>query len=642
MKQIKNLVCSLLLSVCGATMFTACSEDNEAINAKDLELSKSELVFLAEPGEAQTVTFTANADWKATSEQGWILIDTPVGKKGESAVSVSVKQNPEKVSRQGNVIITEPSTGKMASFKVTQEAEGVNFAIDKREGHFVTDLEAKTFTETFNVVANFEYEIQIVDADWINYSINEGGDIVFNVDTRKVLPTEAKSVKVNFVSIEEDASTESITILWDGYEPYIKFYSDEECTNEISAVEFDQKGNNTVTYIKSNVPWTFSKEESEQFTSLISYDRSEDMTRGEKLPYAIETTASLFVNYDRTKLSDKDQTLKLKFVHGEIVKELAFSKKGYSIYFDESQFRTLVGMDDPKGVPTFPALPVWVETPDGGRTDGLSIEFEVLAAYEVEPIIFKKNGSDSPGWNLSPSLMAGAVCEPLGNEKYNENLTKYKYRLKVNDRSKGSEGEKLDFKLYIAKKIQSSTGPLFMQYFDDLMVEDLKPTKNLEQITSGMDFSQTEYYTTIDFNSTAITKDGVSHSISANGVKNYELKYELSDDYWNIQFYSKVTLINDGLFIDSKQSTPINPADPSSDTNNIITSFFKVDDKGDLILDNQGMPIWSPLYINVSPNTTNAPRNITIYFAYMLSNGNMQYLGKFTINQAAASSTPEQ
>lgn len=95
MKQIKNLVCSLLLSVCGATMFTACSEDNEAIDAKDLELSKSELVFLAEPGEAQTVTFTANADWKATSEQGWILIDTPVGKKGESTVSVSVKYKPQ-------------------------------------------------------------------------------------------------------------------------------------------------------------------------------------------------------------------------------------------------------------------------------------------------------------------------------------------------------------------------------------------------------------------------------------------------------------------------------------------------------------------------------------------------------------------
>lgn len=615
MKQIKNLVCSLLLSVCGATMFTACSEDNEAIDAKDLELSKSELVFLAEPGEAQTVTFTANADWKATSEQGWILIDTPVGKKGESTVSVSVKQNPEKVSRQGNVIITEPSTGKMASFKVTQEAEGVNFAVDKREGHFITDLEAKTFTEKFNVVANFEYEIQIVDADWINYSINEDGDIVFNVDTRKALPTEAKSVKVNFVSTEEDASTESITILWDGYEPYIKFYSDEECTNEISEVEFDQKGNNTVTYVKSNVPWTFSKEESEQFTSLISYDRSEDMTKGEKLPYAIETTASLFVNYDRTKLSDKDQTLKLKFVHGENVKVLTFSKKGYSIYFDESQFRTLIDINNPNpdNVPTFSALPI-PGAPEGNN--GLNFDFGVLAAGEIAPILFQKYDES---WLPLVGVDPGANCTLQTTEEYNKNLKKYTYRLSVKDRT-NAQGSKLNFKLYFAKTIESvSSDRLYTEYFD-MADWSIKPEK-VNDITTGMDFAQSEYVLLYDFTSDYITKEGKPYPVSEKGGV-VELPYT-SNVGESITFFTEATI--EGDFV---RGTPIDVTAPSGATNNMIDSLIDIENW-----------ILSPLKITVSENKTGVERSITLYFAGVLESGEFQYFGKFTINQAAASST---
>ena len=133
-----------------------------------------------EPTEPQTVTFIANADWRATSEQGWILIDTPVGKAGESSLTVSVKQNPNKTERQGNVIITEPSTGKMASFKVKQGAEGVDFVVDKEVGELTVNEEAKTITETVVVSANFDYDVQIKDVDWVTYSVDEAnGSVTF-------------------------------------------------------------------------------------------------------------------------------------------------------------------------------------------------------------------------------------------------------------------------------------------------------------------------------------------------------------------------------------------------------------------------------------------------------------------------------
>lgn len=296
MKQIKNLVCSLLLSVCGATMFTACSEDNEAIDAKDLELSKSELVFLAEPGEAQTVTFIANADWKATSEQGWILIDTPVGKKGESTVSVSVKQNPEKVSRQGNVIITEPSTGKMASFKVTQEAEGVNFAVNKEVGELAIDNENKVISDRISVIANFDYDIQIKDVDWVTYSIDEATkDIIFYADNEKAT-TEAKDIVVNFVPEEENVETKSWTLKWGGFTPTVEFYSDEECLNLVPEsgmpLEETMNGIQAKVYVKSNTSWIVKMSD---VTMLKEVSNGDD---GLSLPRVFTNVIGIFTVFD--------------------------------------------------------------------------------------------------------------------------------------------------------------------------------------------------------------------------------------------------------------------------------------------------------------------------------------------------------
>lgn len=283
-------------------MFTACSEDNEAIDAKDLELSKSELVFLAEPGEAQTVTFTANADWKATSEQGWILIDTPVGKKGESSVSVSVKQNLEKVSRQGNVIITEPSTGKMASFKVIQEAEGVDFAVSKEVGELAIDSENKVISDRISVVANFDYDIQIKDVDWVTYSIDEvTKDIIFYADNEKAT-TEAKDIIVNFVPEEENVETQSWTLKWGGFTPTVEFYRykvegdvQSELIPVTDAVELIRSEGKTQVslVVKSNVPWTLLTELDNTIIGEVS-----NVEQGENLDRIFTNSLTIFPVFD--------------------------------------------------------------------------------------------------------------------------------------------------------------------------------------------------------------------------------------------------------------------------------------------------------------------------------------------------------
>lgn len=651
MKQIKNLVYTLLLSVFCATMFTACTEEEGMEGVKDLVLSKEELIFLAEPGESQTVTFTANADWKASSEQGWILIDTPVGKKGENTVSVSVKENTEKVSRQGSVIISEPSTGKMASFKVSQEAQGVNFVVSPEIGEFVIDDENQTISQAFNVKANFEYDIKIVDTEWVTYSIGENGDIVFNADIMQPLPTEAKDVKVEFVPKEEGAETKSLTIKWNGYTPYVKFYrevqpeagsqSQEVTYEEITGdVEFDVMGGNTTTYVESNVPWSFSKK-GVDFTSLISYNGSEDMSKAENLPYAVKTKAMLFVNYDKAKLTNVEEKLTLSFSFGEETETLTFSKKGYDIYFDESQFSTLIDINDesPDKVPTFPAVPNKIS--DGSEVgtfaettqeepDGLSLEFKVLAAYPVEPIIFKEEYGALYPLNLNSYDdlgQYGVKCEEVGEgTSYNNVLTEYTYKITVDDRSKpGKGGDKLKFKLYFAKDLDVP-GQLYMQYFD-YNGWTIKPGK-VNDITSGMDFAQAEYIQLYSFTSTDITKEGKTYLVSTDGDE-LVLDYT-SNDGGNFILFSDASISSDKTYIEDGTMIE-NMVSPSTSTFQIITSFVD---------ETVGFP---PFTIKVNEKAIAKKDEITIYMGAILESGKCQYYGKFTIKYEQESSpAPEQ
>lgn len=606
MKNIKTIVCVILMTwICGFALTSCGNNDDEVVNAKDIVLSTDELVFLAESTESQTVTFTANADWRATSEQGWIVIDTPVGKAGESSLSVSVKQNPNKTERQGNVIITEPSTGKMASFKVKQGAEGVNFVVDKREGHFVIDNENKVITEKFHVASNYDFDITVNDAEWVNYSMEENGDILFSIDTGKELPQNSQTVKIDFVSNNEDVPTESISILWDGYTPYIKFYSDEACTSEITELDFDESAN-TVTYVKSNVPWKFSTT-GDELASLISYDHSENMTKGERLPYAIDSKAMLFVNFDEMSLSTTDQTMTLNFAYGSENVTLQAKKKGYNIYFDESQFRTLIDMnaDNPTGIPTFPAVPV------EGTASTIDLEFDVLAAYEVTPIILETT-------TFGNQVTRNATCSLSTSSKYNDKLTKYTYKLSVNKRT--SSGEQLKFKLYIAKAVDGMPiGQLANEYLDLVAGGTVRPEKK-NDITSGLVFYQEAYIELRSFESDYITKEGKVYAVPATGGD--VTLYYTSDIGMAIAFFKDVksadVYIEDGTMISDLTN-------PSNETDEMITAFIDMNTMN-----------FPPLKVTVAANSGNQPRSITIWFAGNVGTDLYQYFGKFTINQAAA------
>ena len=621
MKQIKNLVYTLLLSVCCATMFTACTEEEGVVDAKDLVLSKEEVVFLAEPGESQSVTFTANADWRATSEQGWILIDTPVGKKGESTVSVSVKENTEKVSRQGNVVITEPSTGKMASFKVKQEAQGVNFVVSKEVGELYIDSEKKVISERINVAANFKYDIQIKGVDWVTYSIDESTkDIVFYADNEKAT-IEPKDITVNFVPEESEVETQSWTLRWDGFTPSVKFYrytveGDIQSelipvNGEVEFVKLENK-NQVSLVVESNVPWKLSTDLSNTIISEVS-----NVEQGEQLERIFTNRISIFSVFDEKKLNSEDSSSELSFQYeNDETINITFIKKGVGdkyIEIDNTAFNALKVDLTGTGWKMFSAT---AEDEDAV----LSIDIEVRTTIqEVYPIVMSYNRSLNPDEEDTYSRAPRSVtCTEIPSAR---SIAKTKkFRLSVKDRSTDmmDDGEVRYFKLFMAEKDEIAD---YFEYSEPTDESDLpyKLKDNVKGICESIPFGQAAYVKEYSFESKDVSKDEpVVHNVDAKGGV-LTIEYS-SDEPGFITMYDEVSITEDKKYIESGK--------------------FHIDWAE---LDYDSYVPGNKFCINVKGNNTGKEREVTIYLAAWLGDGKPeQYFGSFTIKQAAASPSTEQ
>ena len=623
MKQIKNLVYTLLLSVCCATMFTACSEEEGVVDAKDLVLSKEEVVFLAEPGESQSVTFTANADWRATSEQGWILIDTPVGKKGESTVSVSVKENTEKVSRQGNVIITEPSTGKMASFKVKQEAQGVNFVVSKEVGELYIDSEKKVISERINVAANFKYDIQIKGVDWVTYSIDDATkDIIFYADNEKAT-IEPKDITVNFVPEESEVETQSWTLRWDGFTPFVKFYKYKVEGNaqselilvdgEVEFVKLENK-NQVSLVVESNVPWKLLTDLSNTIISEVS-----NVEQGEQLERIFTNRISIFSVFDEKQLNSERSSSELSFQYendNDETIDITFIKEGVGdkyIEIDNTAFNALKVDLTGTGWKMFSAT-----ANDEGAV--LSIDIEVRTTIqEVHPIVMFYNRSLNPDKEdtYAPSSSMVITCKEIPSTRSIAQTKKF--RLSVKDRSTammGDDGEVRYFKLFIAEK------PDFNEYFEptDESYLSYKLKDNETGICESIPFGQAAYVNEYTFESKDVAKDEPKvHNVDAKGGV-LTIEYS-SDEPGSITMYDEVSFTEDNKYIESGNLLNIDWAEFDYDSYVPGNKFC----------------------IKVKENNTGKEREVTIYLAAWLGDGKPeQYFGSFTIKQAAASPSTEQ
>lgn len=603
MKNIKTIACVILMTwICGFALTSCGNNDDEVVNAKDIVLSTDELVFLAESTESQTVTFTANADWRATSEQGWIVIDTPVGKAGESSLSVSVKQNPNKTERQGNVIITEPSTGKMASFKVKQGAEGVNFVVEKETGELAVNEEAQTISETVKVAANFDYDVQIKDVDWITYSEDKAsGSVTFYADAAEV-PTGAQEITINFVPTEEEVEAQSWTLNWPGFTPSVTFYTDEECLNPVPEsgmpLEETMNGIQAKVYVKSNIPWTVNQSDATMLKEISNAETGASLSR------VFTNVTAIFTVFDEAKLDSEDKTEKLSFAYeGSKTSELTLYKAGVGNSYLKIDENVFAGLDKDimgTGFPMFPA------TGENGDNSKLQVRFSVRSTLStVNAFVMKYDYIHDTYTQVSGTDRITVTEAPASRSLVGQK----NFMLIMPDRSQlfNDDGKVRYFKLFVAE------GNNIEDYFT---YDETKGVYTLNEdatnISEGVTFGQFAYEKEFTFTSSDVSKETpVVHTVGAAGAT-VTINYQ-SDEEGNIQAYSKVTLSSDNNYIESG------------------TLFSDSWVKMDYDTYSQGLSV----SFIVAPNTTGADRSMIIYLGAYLGEGKSdQYFGAFEIKQS--------
>lgn len=624
MKNIKTIVCVILMTwICGFALTSCGNNDDEVVNAKDIVLSTDELVFLAESTESQTVTFTANADWRATSEQGWIVIDTPVGKAGESSLSVSVKQNPNKTERQGNVIITEPSTGKMASFKVKQGAEGVNFVVEKETGELAVNEEAQTISETVKVAANFDYDVQIKDVDWITYSEDKAsGSVTFYADAAEV-PTGAQEITINFVPTEEEVEAQSWTLNWPGFTPSVTFYKDQECTQPIGedGIEIESTLNvmQAMIYTKSNVPWSINTDLNGTILAGIDYKDNTD-----EFPRVFESTSSFFAVYNTDKLSKTDQEIVLSCKYegnGESKVKVVKKGTGNLIQLDATAFESLKGGDDLVGdyfCPMFAAT-----------GDNLSLEFSVKTFENPEDldVLFMEYDYNTQTC-LQRSQNKNIQCKYIESSKSGE-MNVLTYRLTLPDRSivEGEDGDDRYFQMFIKPK--SLDFGSFMNTYFVLDERGMRFDETKTNEIGNIVFGQLAYQKLFTFNPVWYTV-GAATEPTVESWNNKTFEISAAGGVIKIAFESSANVENNEVVVSDETMV--------SDDQQYITQYNEFWGDDILSLTNftrNGQGEWI-FDFTVSPNTSSNNRNKEICLGGRLSGNQIQYFGKFTINQAAA------
>ena len=507
----------------------------------------------------------------------------------------------------------------MASFKVKQEAQGVNFVVSKEVGELYIDSEKKVISERINVAANFKYDIQIKGVDWVTYSIDESTkDIVFYADNEKAT-IEPKDITVNFVPEESEVETQSWTLRWDGFTPSVKFYryaveGDAQSelipvNGEVEFVKLENK-NQVSLVVESNVPWKLLTDLSNTIISEVS-----NVEQGEQLERIFTNRISIFSVFDEKQLNSERSSSELSFQYendNDETIDITFIKEGVGdkyIEIDNTAFNALKVDLTGTGWKMFSAT-----ANDEGAV--LSIDIEVRTTIqEVYPIVMFYNRSLNPDDEdtYSPAPKSVITCTEILSARSIAQTKKF--RLSVKDRSNAEmdDGEVRYFKLFMAEIKK------FMEYFETTVGFSFTMKKDVTGICESIPFEQAAYVNEYPFESEDVAKDEpVVHNVEAKGGL---LTIEYSSEELGITMYDEVYITEDNKYIES---------------GNIFNSDWAM-------FDDSSYEPGNKFCIKVMENNTGKEREVTIYLAAWLGDGKPeQYFGSFTIKQAAASPSTEQ
>ena len=185
--KFKNIFFLLLLSV--VALFTGCSEDDDITLLDNLQVSKS-YVAIPEAGGSDTITVTANADWKLENVPDWITPSVSEGTAGETELILEADAY---TGGRNSDAMTITCNGKVQHIYVIQGEASITTATC---AEVLAGPDNKTYqvTGTVTAISNTEYG---------NLYINDGTGEIYIYGT-----LDADGNEKNFLSLGIDAGDE--------------------------------------------------------------------------------------------------------------------------------------------------------------------------------------------------------------------------------------------------------------------------------------------------------------------------------------------------------------------------------------------------------------------------------------------------
>lgn len=274
----------------------------------ELNVTTSDLLFTREGG-SQTIDFSTNKDWTATSSESWLKV-TPSGISTESSITVVVEANKDYDDRTATITIKVEDLIKTVNVK-----QSTNLGLILPKNRYELSNEAQSIEIEVQSNVDFEYAIDDASKDWIsvqNTKALSSNKIKF--DIAQNVAYDKREGKIVFKQ-KGGSLSETVTVVQSQTDAII-------IANE--SLNFVAKGESHKVKIESNI--NYSVIVSDEAKSWLS------IAEGTKALSTSEITLVANENATSTKRSG------LVIVSGaDITKEIAVSQEAGKISVDKEE-----------------------------------------------------------------------------------------------------------------------------------------------------------------------------------------------------------------------------------------------------------------------------------------------------------------
>ena len=222
-----------------------------------IETDKSQYDFDASSG-TQTIQVNSNTSWQVSSVPSWIKVDKTSG-TGNSAIKVTVEDNPNTTERNGEFEISQPGLSAMATVKVHQKGKTFDVAVT---------------TLTFNDKEESQTITIATDGTWRAYS---------SAEWIKVSPETATGNSTLTITVQENATdgerSGSVNIIMgDASATVAIVQKGKYFTIDNSLLDFTSKGGELKVTLTTNAPWSARKDETINWLSISPTNGTDNAT----------------------------------------------------------------------------------------------------------------------------------------------------------------------------------------------------------------------------------------------------------------------------------------------------------------------------------------------------------------------------